>query len=74
MLHNFLITIIFKTGERMQGIRSHSSPHPHEVRPVVRNIIERTISLVNIDQIDVVPTARMPANGEPVKRLEETLF
>jgi hypothetical protein len=58
-----------KTGEQMQGVRWHSSYDPIAVRTIVEKKLRESISYENVDQIDVVPTARTTGESSEPKIL-----
>ena len=66
---NYLITIRLKIGKPKQGIRWSSSYDPVYVRGIVEKKVFQTLGKANIDQIDVVPTARKTGERMDVKPL-----
>ena len=59
-----------KTGrKKMQGVRWHPSIELVQVRNLVERKVRQTIGMANVDQIDVVPTARNNGTGVETKNL-----
>ncbi len=59
-----------KTGrKKMQGVRWHPSIDPVQVRTLVERKVRQTIGMANVDQIDVVPTARNNGTGVETRNL-----
>jgi hypothetical protein len=71
---NWLITIKFKNGALSQGIRSHDSTFPYQVKAIVDEILKTKPHLPEIASIEVVPTSLKPSNGSEVQPLDWAEF
>jgi hypothetical protein len=74
MKRNWLITITFKDGGRMRGIRSHSSPDAFEIKQIVMELLKTKPSLPEVADIAVKITHFKPPNANGFPELDWAEF